>query len=154
MVGFPGETDELFEESYNFIAAQPFTYLHLFPFSARPATPGWELHRDHPVPTSAVAERMGVLRDLIERKNFEFRSRFIGKKMSAVTLITAKEMSDRQCVNGMADNFVPIEIAGNIEPNRMLLVQVTGLTAHGLSGKIAGSIASAVMRMQSIEPRH
>ncbi len=40
MVGFPGESDALFEESFAFIAAQPFTYLHLFPFSARPGTTG------------------------------------------------------------------------------------------------------------------
>ncbi|HZC42905.1 MAG TPA: radical SAM protein, partial [Acidobacteriaceae bacterium] len=58
MVGFPGETDEEFRESYDFIAAQPLTYLHLFPFSARPGTPGWELHRFDPVSSSAVRERM------------------------------------------------------------------------------------------------
>src|SRR5271155_1236428 len=38
MIGFPGETEALFEESFAFIADQPFTYLHLFPFSARPGT--------------------------------------------------------------------------------------------------------------------
>jgi threonylcarbamoyladenosine tRNA methylthiotransferase MtaB len=37
MIGFPGETDALFDESYRFIAAQPFTYLHLFPFPRAPA---------------------------------------------------------------------------------------------------------------------
>jgi threonylcarbamoyladenosine tRNA methylthiotransferase MtaB len=54
MIGFPGETDALFQESYDFIAAQPFTYLHLFPFSARPGTPAWELHRQNPVPTPSA----------------------------------------------------------------------------------------------------
>ena len=46
MVGFPGESDALFEESFAFIAAQPFTYLHLFPFSARPGTRAWQLARN------------------------------------------------------------------------------------------------------------
>jgi threonylcarbamoyladenosine tRNA methylthiotransferase MtaB len=41
MVGFPGETEALFAESYQFIVAQPLTYLHLFPFSARPGTAAW-----------------------------------------------------------------------------------------------------------------
>jgi threonylcarbamoyladenosine tRNA methylthiotransferase MtaB len=142
MMGFPGETDALFEESYCFIAAQPFTYLHLFPFSARPGTLGWELHRDHPVPAAAAQQRMAALRALIELKNLDFRSKFIGKQRSAVTLITAQEMSDRQCANGMTDNFVSIEIAGTIEPNTLLLVQVTGLTAHGLSGRIVDGMRS------------
>ena len=46
MVGFPGESDALFEESFAFIAAQPFTYLHLFPFSARPGTRAWQLAQE------------------------------------------------------------------------------------------------------------
>lgn len=137
MVGFPGETDQLFQESYDFIAAQPFTYLHLFPFSPRPGTPGWELHHDHPVPTEAVAGRMAALRALIERKSLEFRSKFIGHKLSAITLVTAKEVSGRQATSGITENFLPVEIAGSIGPNRMLMVQVAGLTASGLSGQPA-----------------
>ena len=39
MVGFPGETDALFEESRQFIQAMPFTYLHVFTYSERPGTP-------------------------------------------------------------------------------------------------------------------
>ncbi len=39
MTGFPGETDELFEESLQFIAGLPFTYLHVFTYSERPGTP-------------------------------------------------------------------------------------------------------------------
>lgn len=137
MVGFPGETDQLFQESYDFIAAQPFTYLHLFPFSPRPGTLGWELHHDHPVPTETVAGRMAALRALIERKSLEFRSKFIGHKFSAITLVTAKKVSGRQATSGITENFLPVEIAGSIGPNRMLMVQVDGLTASGLSGQPA-----------------
>src|SRR5438067_768393 len=43
MVGFPGETEELFEASREFIASAPFTYLHVFTFSARPGTPAASL---------------------------------------------------------------------------------------------------------------
>src|SRR6185437_2326514 len=137
MVGFPGETSKLFKESYDFIAAQPFTYLHLFPFSPRPGTPGWELHRNQPVPSEAVTERMASLRALIERKGLEFRSKFIGRKLSTITLVTAKDVSDRQATSGITANFLPIEIAGRIEPNRMLMVQFTGRTGSSLSGEPA-----------------
>jgi tRNA A37 methylthiotransferase MiaB len=77
---------------------------------------------------------MAALRSLIEQKSLDFRSKLVGKDLSAVTLTTAEEIADRHCVSGMTANFIPIEIAGNAEPNRMLPVQVTGLTAHGLSG--------------------
>ena len=42
MVGFPGETDDEFEESREFIESLPFTYLHVFTYSERPGTPAAE----------------------------------------------------------------------------------------------------------------
>ncbi len=91
MVGFPGETDELFEQSYRFIAAQPLTYLHLFPFSARPGTAAaaWT-----PVPAAAVRERMAALRGLIAAKARAFRERFLGQTRSAVTLMGGRALTD------------------------------------------------------------
>ncbi len=55
MVGFPGESEALFEESFAFIAAQPFTYLHLFPFSARPGYQG--LAAGSGIPSAAAGGR-------------------------------------------------------------------------------------------------
>jgi len=54
MIGFPGETDALFQETYNFIAALPLTYLHVFPFSARPGTAAFARHQANPVHWEAV----------------------------------------------------------------------------------------------------
>ena len=50
MVGFPGETDEDFEENRSFIAALPFTYLHVFTYSERPGTPAAASPEQVPVP--------------------------------------------------------------------------------------------------------
>jgi threonylcarbamoyladenosine tRNA methylthiotransferase MtaB len=147
MVGFPSETDEEFRESYDFIAAQPLTYLHIFPFSARPGTPGWELHRLHPVPSAAVRERMAALSDLIQQKNLAFRSSFIGRQLSAVTLVAPREKSssgsnDSRRNPAMTDNFLSVEIAANLQPNLLVSVQITGLTSRGLTAAIAGEIRS------------
>ncbi|MGZ4867977.1 MAG: tRNA (N(6)-L-threonylcarbamoyladenosine(37)-C(2))-methylthiotransferase MtaB, partial [Candidatus Angelobacter sp.] len=49
MVGFPGETDELFEESRSFIENLPFTYLHVFTYSSRPGTPSAAMPDQVPV---------------------------------------------------------------------------------------------------------
>lgn len=116
MVGFPGETDALFEESYHFIAAQPFTYLHLFPFSPRPGTPGWDLHRDHPIPSATVHERMTALRALAAQKADAFRSRLAGRIMSAVTLLGATEAA----TPALTANFLKIEVPGCLPANRMV----------------------------------
>ena len=121
MVGFPGETDALFEESYRFIAAQPFTYLHLFPFSPRPGTPGWELHRENPVPAGTVNERMAALRALADEKAREFRVRLSGRLFSAITL----EGGTATHTPALTANFLKVEIAGAIPSNRMVEARIT-----------------------------
>jgi threonylcarbamoyladenosine tRNA methylthiotransferase MtaB len=128
MVGFPGETDALFQESYDFIAAQPFTYLHLFPFSARPGTSAAELHRLQPVPARAVEERMKALRALAAEKNEAFRRGFLGRELSVVTL----NGDDSGTTPALSDNFIKVEIATVCPPNRTMRVQATRLTETGL----------------------
>jgi threonylcarbamoyladenosine tRNA methylthiotransferase MtaB len=133
MIGFPGETDTLFEESYRFIAAQPFTYLHLFPFSARPGTPAWELHRQNPVPARAVHERMSALRALIEEKSRAFRSGFIGRALSAVTV----EPGPGSTTHAVTDNFLKLTLDATIPANRLVTAHITAITQDGLHGTTA-----------------
>ena len=136
MVGFPGETDALFQESYAFIAAQPLTYLHLFPFSARPGTPAWELHRQNPVPPRAVQERMAALRSLIAEKSRFFRSRFIARTLSAVTLDAGPDGA----TEAVTDNFLKLTLAPqnaqSIPANRLVTARIAHLTPQGLAGTV------------------
>ncbi len=137
MVGFPGETDTEFRESYDFIAAQPLTYLHLFPFSARPGTPGWELHQESPVAKSAVAERMAALRALAEEKGRAFRRGLVGRTLSVVTL----EGGDTERTPAMTANFQKVDVAGRLPVNRMEDVR---LSARGDQGDLAGRAVRAM----------
>ena len=134
MIGFPGETDALFRESFDFIAAQPLTYLHLFPFSARPHTPAWELHRQNPVPTRAVQERMAALRALMAEKSHAFRSGFLARTLSAVTV----EPGINGAVEAVTDNFLRLTLAPqnaqSIPANRLVTARITHLTPEGLAG--------------------
>jgi threonylcarbamoyladenosine tRNA methylthiotransferase MtaB len=144
MIGFPGETDALFQESYDFIAAQPFTYLHLFPFSARPGTPAWEYHRQSPVPAPVVRERMGALRSLMAEKFHAFRSRYLGRTLSAVTIGAD---ADHPSGDGPAragvptsravtDNFLRLTLDRPIAANRLVVARIMGLTEDGVCGTL------------------
>jgi threonylcarbamoyladenosine tRNA methylthiotransferase MtaB len=133
MVGFPGESEALFEESFHFIAGQPFTYLHLFPFSPRPNTRAWQLAQECPVPPQAVAERMARLRALMGARNRRFRQSFLGRELSAVTLHTAPG----EPTLALADNFLEVRLESQQPPNRSVRVGVTGLTETGLAGQLA-----------------
>ncbi len=140
MIGFPGETDALFDESYRFIAAQPLTYLHLFQFSARPGTPAWDLHRQDPVPARAVHERMAALRGLIAEKSCTFRARFLGRILSAVTI----EPNTDSTTAAVTDNFLKLtldpENGQPIPANRLVAARITALIADGLRGTLLSTV--------------
>ena len=140
MVGFPGETDAYFEETYRFLEAQPFTYLHLFPFSARPGTPAWKLQETQPVHGEAVNERMGRLRALAEAKGHAFRQGQVGRELSVVTLRQPAKMDGaegKQTTSTVSDNFLAVEVAGEWPADRLMTVRVTELTGRGLRAMIS-----------------
>ncbi|MGP8175733.1 MAG: MiaB/RimO family radical SAM methylthiotransferase [Terracidiphilus sp.] len=131
MVGFPGETDGEFEETLELVRALPFGYLHLFPFSPRPGTPGWALHAEAPVPAAVVEERMAALRALAYRKSSEHRKKFVGRELDAITLHTPAELAGRGWTAALTENFLPVELAGRMAANRLVRVRVSGLNAGG-----------------------
>jgi threonylcarbamoyladenosine tRNA methylthiotransferase MtaB len=133
MVGFPGETDALFEESFTFIAAQPFTYLHLFPFSARPGTTAWQLAQQLPVAPRVVAERSARLRELIAARNLAFRKSFLGRELPAVTL----HAPPGQKARALTDNFLEVRLDACLPPNQSVRVRISGLEDSGLTGRVA-----------------
>ncbi len=132
MVGFPGETEAHFQESYEFIERLPLTYLHIFPFSARPGTAAFELHRAKPVHGEAVKERKAALKVLISRKNEAFRVRFVGEELSVVTL----QGGDSAVTDGLSDNFITVDVTGDWPANGLLRAKIASLTADGLAGGV------------------
>ena len=131
MTGFPGESDAEFEETVALLRALPYGYLHLFPFSPRPGTPGWALHAERPVPAEAVEERMAALRALAAEKSQAHRRRFIGRELEAITLHTPAELEARGRTAALTENFLPVELQGRLEANRLVRLRVSGVNAEG-----------------------
>ncbi len=121
MTGFPGETDQEFEESRAFIESLPFTYLHVFTYSARPGTPAAELEQ---VPMPVRKQRTHALRELAARKNLEFRRVMSGRTLSVVTLEDGHA--------ALSDNYLRVTLATPRESNRIASVRIGGLTSDGL----------------------
>ena len=84
IVGFPGETDEDFQATVEFIERLPFTYLHVFSFSARPGTAAAAL--GDPVPLQTIRERARALRELSQRKSPRSALAQTGRTLRALTL--------------------------------------------------------------------
>jgi threonylcarbamoyladenosine tRNA methylthiotransferase MtaB len=122
MVGFPGETDELFEESRSFIERLPFTYLHVFTYSSRPGTPSAAMPEQ--VPVQVARERNRVLRNLAEEKNLEFRRKFVGKTLEVITLQTG----DDESTEALSDNYLKVKLHARHAPNQVLQAQMIAVS--------------------------
>jgi threonylcarbamoyladenosine tRNA methylthiotransferase MtaB len=120
MTGFPGETEEEFEENRAFIENLPFTYLHVFTYSERPGTPAAASAGQVPIETRK--ERNRILRELAARKNLEFRRRMIGRTLSVVTLSEG----------ALSDNFLKVDLATPRAANQLVDVRIGSINAAGL----------------------
>lgn len=128
MVGFPGETEEDFEANRRFIESLPFTYLHVFTYSARPGTPAAAMSGQ--VPMRVRKERNRMLRELAAEKNLAFRREMVGRRLSAVTLGDGRR--------ALTDNYLEVELARPRPAGELIEVAIGGLTADGLREAASG----------------
>lgn len=84
ITGFPGETDDDHSATVSLVRALPFTYLHVFPYSARPGTAAERLPA--PVAASVARERAGELRALGEEKGRAYRVSRSGGRADVVVV--------------------------------------------------------------------
>lgn len=122
MVGFPGETDAEFEETRRMIEDLPFTYLHVFTFSARPGTPAAVMPNQ--VPVQLARERNRILRDLAAQKKLAFMQSFVGRDVEAITLNVISEDADGVFTEALTDNYLKTRLRGRHAPNRWVSAKV------------------------------
>jgi len=106
IVGFPGETDAEFDATLQFIAALPFTYLHVFSFSERPGTAAERL--DERVSAHTIRERARSLRALGQEKAAAFRATQSGRTMRALTLARGGE----DWTEALTGNYLKVRVSG------------------------------------------
>ena len=114
MVGFPGETDSEFAETFQLIEESPLTYLHVFPYSSRPGTVAAELN-DH-VPAHVSNFRAKALRQLIARKHAGFVAGRIGKVTDVLVL---------QPGEGLTSNFLRVRVPESLSVNEWTPLRLT-----------------------------
>lgn len=128
MAGFPGESEELFEESRSFIEHLPFTYLHVFTYSSRPGTASAAMPDQ--VPVQVARERNRILRELAAEKNLAFRKSFLNRELQVITLQSTGE----GWTEALSDNYLQVRVTGEHARNQSLTVQLTEVCADALVG--------------------
>lgn len=104
--GFPGESDENFQETFDCLAQLPITYLHPFTYSVRPGSEA-ESFGDH-VPGEVKKRRTRALKRLMRDKQQAFRVRHVGKTLPV--LIETSRRGERLHLAGWTDNYLRIEL--------------------------------------------
>jgi threonylcarbamoyladenosine tRNA methylthiotransferase MtaB len=137
MVGFPGETDAEFESTRRLIEELPFTYLHVFTYSARPGTPAAGMPNQ--VPVHIARERNRVLRELAADKKLAFMRGFIGKNLDAITLNIVGQDGNGEFTEALTDNYLKLRLRGRHTPNRWLRAHVEGVVDRALVGDVSNS---------------
>jgi threonylcarbamoyladenosine tRNA methylthiotransferase MtaB len=121
IVGFPGESDEAFGNTYRFIESLPFNNIHVFSYSARKGTASHGM--DDAVPRDVVAKRSAILRGLAAAKRREFSRAQSGR----VVRVLFEERDEAGRFVGFADNYAKVGVDTDRDlANQLGLVHVTG----------------------------
>jgi threonylcarbamoyladenosine tRNA methylthiotransferase MtaB len=123
IVGFPGETDEDFKETYKFIQELDISYLHVFTYSERANTPAAEM--DNVVPVHIRRERNEMLRILSEKKRRHFYEQY--ENTPQVALLEGKNIDGK--MTGFTQNYIKVAVDyDETLINQLIPVQLDKLT--------------------------
>jgi threonylcarbamoyladenosine tRNA methylthiotransferase MtaB len=135
MVGFPGETDEEFEQSYLFCQQAGFANIHVFPFSARPGTAAAEMPDQ--LSARVKKERSHRMLELAQRCRHSFCEQFLGQIM---WVLWEKETSSGSGVySGLTDNYNRVFTRSQKSlTNKIAPVKLVGFHSQGMWGELVG----------------
>ena len=127
IIGFPGETDELFLETYNYLNELEISYLHVFTYSERPNTEAVEMGGI--VPKNVRAKRSKMLRGLSVKKRRAFYETQLGNKLTVLFESENKE----GFIHGFTENYVKVKTPWNPElVNTLQNIKLTEIDEDGI----------------------
>ncbi len=140
IVGFPGESDRMFENTRALVESLPISYVHVFRFSPRPGTPASGF-RDV-VSNARTKERAAVLRALGKKKKEGFFRACLGKAHPVI--VEGTEHGGEPVVRGLSDNYLPLEFPLNgADRRRIVTVHAERLDGDRVIGRVETEAAAA-----------
>lgn len=123
IVGFPGETEEDYAETKEFLRTCEFSFLHVFPFSLRSGTRAEQMsgHLDVSVKKQRTAECIRISEELYD----QYKKRWIGRTASVIT-----ERNTGGYATGHTSEYIPVKIKGEQERGILMDVRITGIIDH------------------------
>ena len=128
IVGFPGETEELFEESLAFAERMGFARMHVFPYSPREGTVA--ARSKDQVPETVKKERVHRMQLLAERKAREFCESFLGREMRVLFETDTDGITD-----GLTDNYIRVYTDSPVRTGEISEVRLERIYKDGVWGR-------------------
>ncbi len=146
IVGFPGETEELFDRSFNFLHEIPVSYLHVFTYSERPNTPSIEFSgRVEPRTRYSHSEKLRILGQMKKSAFCQLQ-----KNLERPVLIEGKIENNK--LSGYTDNYVRVEVPYHPSlENAVAQVRIGDFNGETCSGEII-SIKSVSTPVAAVLP--
>lgn len=111
IVGFPGETEEQFENGYRFMERMKFAEMHVFPYSKRTGTPAARM--DDQVDEEVKHARVHKLIDLSEKMQGDYARQWVGREVEVIPERDGKAIREPGIVAGRADNYLQVAFEGD-----------------------------------------
>jgi threonylcarbamoyladenosine tRNA methylthiotransferase MtaB len=129
LVGFPGETDEAFDNTLRVLDEAGIARTHVFPFSPRAGTPAAAF--SDRVPEGTVASRVSIVRGRSEERLAAYARRFVGRIVPILA-----ERSDGTSVEGLTPEYLRVEASGTARSGSIVPVLVTGTGDEIVRGEV------------------
>jgi len=131
IVGFPGETEWDFKQTYDFLHRLDVSYFHVFTYSERNNTPA--IHLSGTIPISVRRERNEILRQLSEKKKHYFYQNHLNTSRP----VLIEQDGDELHWSGFTDNYIKVSVDKKwSEPNQIIKVR---LKEFNVDGEILGA---------------
>jgi threonylcarbamoyladenosine tRNA methylthiotransferase MtaB len=132
IIGFPGESKELFKETYTFLEGLPVSYLHVFSYSERPNTSAAVY--DQKVDQHVKSERNALLHTLSLHKRQAYYEGFVGKTVP----VLFETHRPNGSASGLTEEYVHVHLKTNVNmSNQILQVTITEAYAEKCTGILA-----------------
>ncbi|RAV21793.1 tRNA (N(6)-L-threonylcarbamoyladenosine(37)-C(2))-methylthiotransferase MtaB [Paenibacillus contaminans] len=142
IVGFPGETEEMFRNGYRFMEQMQFAEMHVFPYSKRTGTPAARM--EDQIDEEVKNARVHELIDLSERMQLQYAQPFVGQVLEVIPERVYKEAPGSGLIMGYTDNYLQVVFEG---PESMIgelvKVKITEAGVNECKGSFVRSLAPA-----------
>jgi len=135
LTGFPGESEEEYQEGLEFIKRMEFAGGHVFTYSARKGTPGADFPNQVPHPVRK--RRSAEIRNTLQASSEKYRGGFLERELCVLWEQTTQQQGAAEVLIGLTDNYLRVEAEGTADLwNEFSRVKIDQLITGGVRGTI------------------